>query len=174
MFDVAYYSRHSVISLSLNCNAALVVDENSGSYQLATSTFEALHTQLAVSCQRTTVKVTSLTWRWCSQPASMPLASQCKDRERERNGGHIKVSRSFIEKVQFQLDRTVRFPEMMQTVLDQQEQPQENPHMIDNSDSQSFVTAAKYLEPTTESQCNASTQTGPTNDAATDDARTSA
>jgi len=107
----------------------------------------------------------------CEHASGVPMQGP---RERERNGGHIKVSRSFIEKVQFQLDRTVRFPEMMQTVLDQQEQPQENPHMIDNSDSQSFVTAAKYLEPTTESQCNASTQTGPTNDAATDDARTSA
>ena len=78
--------------------------------------------------------------------------------------------------MQFQLDRTVRFAEMMQKVLDQQEQPQENPHMIDNSDSQSFksfVTAAKYLEPTTESRCDASTQTQPTNDAATDAVQTS-
>jgi len=42
--DVAYYSSHSVISVSLNWNVALVVDGNSGSYQLATLTFKALHT----------------------------------------------------------------------------------------------------------------------------------
>ena len=66
----------------------------------------------------------------CEMASGVPM-----QRPRERNGGHIKVSRSFIEKVQFQLDRTVRFAEMMQKVLDQQEQPQKNLHLIDNSDS---------------------------------------